>query len=360
VLKRRRVVQIVLAAVAVVLVAIVPSAAQGSDPQPDFTAGIEDDAFGGHIWFTYATGRDAAHITAGTYLVQVDDRSPTHNFHLRDLTYNGTHLDYWTDTVCEGRFLWTVTFEATSEQNIDYEYKSDYDPDGMLRGLVTAHPPIGGPPPPPPPGPPPDHCLPVGPPPPPPPPGPPPPPPPPGPPPPPAGPPPPPPQVPDFIFTSGPNQAIGVFYSDGRPLTRIPPGTYTIQVHDLSTAHDFHLTGPGVDMRTDVGEIEHPIWTVTFRAGTYTFKCDVHPSMKGTFVVAAGAPPPVHCKVPRVVGKTLARARRAIRLAHCSVGRVRYARSKLRRGRVLRQSPRAGSKLARGTRVKLVVSRGPG
>jgi plastocyanin len=68
-------------------------------------------------------------------------------------------------------------------------------------------------------------------------------------------------------------------------MTRIPPGTYTIQVHDLSTTHDFHLTGPGgVDRRTDVGEIEHPIWTVTFRAGTYTFKCDVHASMKGTFV----------------------------------------------------------------------------
>jgi hypothetical protein len=346
-----------------VLVAIVPSSAHGSDPQPFFTGGIEDDPFGGHIWFTYATGREAAHITAGTYLVEIDDRSSTLNFHLRDLTYNGTHLDYWTGLDCEGRFLWTVTFEATADQNIDYEYKSDYDPEGMLRGLVTAHPPLGGPPPPPPPpGPPPDHCLPVGPPPPPPPPppGPPPPPPPPGPPPPAGPPPPPPPQLPDFIFTSGPNQSIGVFYADGRPLTRIPPGTYTIQVHDLSTAHDFHLTGPGVDMRTDVGEIEHPIWTVTFRAGTYTFKCDVHPSMKGTFVVALGAPPPVQCKVPRVVGKTLARARRAIRLAHCSVGRVRYARSRLRRGRVMRQSPRAGSKLVRGTRVKLVVSRGPG
>jgi hypothetical protein len=97
--------------------------------------------------------------------------------------------------------------------------------------------------------------------------------------------PPPPPQIPDFIFTSGPGQQIGVYYADGRRMTRIPPGTYTIQVHDLSTTHDFHLTGPGgVDRRTDVGEIEHPIWTVTFRAGTYTFKCDVHASMKGTFV----------------------------------------------------------------------------
>jgi plastocyanin len=122
-------------------------------------------------------------------------------------------------------------------------------------------------------------------------------------------------QIPDFIFTAGPGQQIGVFYADGRRMTRIPPGTYTIQVHDLSTTHDFHLSGPGgIDRRTEVSEIEHPIWTVTFRAGTYTFKCDVHASMKGTFVVATGAPAPPRCKVPRVVGKRLApRAGRFVR-----------------------------------------------
>jgi hypothetical protein len=144
-------------------------------------------------------------------------------------------------------------------------------------------------------------------------------------------------------------------------MTRIPPGTYTIQVHDLSTTHDFHLTGPGgVDRRTEVSEIEHPIWTVTFREGTYTFKCDAHASMKGTFVVASGAPAPPRCNVPRVVGKRLAPARRAIRARRCRVGRVRYRRSTRPRGRVVSQSPRAGRTLVNGARVNLVVSRGPG
>ncbi len=144
-------------------------------------------------------------------------------------------------------------------------------------------------------------------------------------------------------------------------MTRIPPGTYTIQVHDLSTTHDFHLTGPGgIDRKTDVGEIEHPIWTVTFRAGTYTFRCDVHASMRGTFVVAVGAPAPPRCNVPRVVGKRLALARRTIRARHCRVGRVRYRRAQRTRGRILSQSPRAGRRLANGARVNLVVSRGPG
>ena len=167
--------------------------------------------------------------------------------------------------------------------------------------------------------------------------------------------------MPDFIFTVGPDQKIGTFYSDGRRMTRIPPGTYTIQVHDLSTTHDFHLTGPGVDKKTSVAEIEHPIWTVTFRAGTYRFKCDVHATaMKGSFVVAVGAPPPVRCSVPRVVGKTLSRARRMIRARHCAVGRIRRARSTRARGKVVSQKPRAGRRLARGSPVSLVVSRGRG
>lgn len=281
--------------------------------------------------------------------MQIDDRSATHNFHLRDLTWSGAHIDYRTGLGCEGRFFWTVTFEATQTQNDDYEFFSDADPSQLLRGVVTAHPPTGNPPPPPPPGPPPPEC-PTGPPPPPPPP-------------PPPNPPPPPPApagVPDLIFTVGPDQRIGTFYADGRRMTRIPPGTYSIQVHDLSTSHDFHLTGPGVDQKTSVADIEHPIWTVTFRAGTYTFKCDVHATMKGSFVVAVGAPPPTRCRVPRVIGQTLGKARRTIAGAHCAVGRLRYTKSVRPKGRVVSQTPRAGRRLARGSPVNLVVSRGPG
>jgi hypothetical protein len=64
------------------------------------------------------------------------------------------------------------------------------------------------------------------------------------------------------------------------------------------------------------------------------------------------------CLVPRLAGKKLAVARRAVRRAHCSVGRVRYARSRRARGRVVSQSPRAGARKPAGTKVNLVVSRG--
>jgi TolB protein len=68
------------------------------------------------------------------------------------------------------------------------------------------------------------------------------------------------------------------------------------------------------------------------------------------------AQPPIRCHVPRVIGVTLRRARSRIRVAHCSVGRVRRTRS-ARVGRVLRQDPRPGFVRRRGYPVKLVVGR---
>jgi PASTA domain len=65
------------------------------------------------------------------------------------------------------------------------------------------------------------------------------------------------------------------------------------------------------------------------------------------------------CVVPRVRGKKLAAARRAIRRAKCRVGHVRKTRSQRPSGRVLAQTPRPGKRLALGTKVNLVVSRGP-
>jgi peptide/nickel transport system substrate-binding protein len=71
-------------------------------------------------------------------------------------------------------------------------------------------------------------------------------------------------------------------------------------------------------------------------------------------------PPPapsVRCIVPRVIGLKLARARTRIRARHCSVGRVRRARSRRHVGRVIAQKPKAGTVRARGTKVTLVVGR---
>jgi Ca2+-binding RTX toxin-like protein len=73
-------------------------------------------------------------------------------------------------------------------------------------------------------------------------------------------------------------------------------------------------------------------------------------------------PPPVtqvRCLVPNVKGKTLAQARRLLALRRCALGRVTKAYSgKVRKGRVISQTPLAGRRLPRGTRVHVKISRG--
>jgi plastocyanin len=68
--------------------------------------------------------------------------------------------------------------------------------------------------------------------------------------------------------------------------TSVAAGSYTLTVDDQATSHNFHLTGPGVDVTTDVGETGSKSFDVTLEAGTYTFVCDPHASsMKGTLTV---------------------------------------------------------------------------
>jgi hypothetical protein len=65
------------------------------------------------------------------------------------------------------------------------------------------------------------------------------------------------------------------------------------------------------------------------------------------------------CVVPKVKGKTLRVAKRRLKSHDCRVGKVRHAfSSKMKRGRVISQKPKARRVLAYGARVKLTLSRG--
>jgi hypothetical protein len=150
--------------------------------------------------------------------------------------------------------------------------------------------------------------------------------------------------------------------ASGAIVTYLPPGTYTIEVTDTSSVGNFHLTGPGVDLKTGLGEVENVTWTVTFTEGRYHFQCDFTPfSMFGNFAVGNTPPPPPppprsRCTVPNVVGMRLGRARSRIGSAHCSVGTVRRKSSR-RVGRVIGQRPRPGAIKRRGYPIALVVGR---
>ena len=78
---------------------------------------------------------------------------------------------------------------------------------------------------------------------------------------------------------------------------------------------------------------------------------------------APPAPPPGSgrpvCLVPRLNGRTLTKAKVLLARAHCSVGKVSRVHSSAKAGVVLGQSPRAGRRRVRGTKVALRVSRGP-
>jgi plastocyanin len=106
------------------------------------------------------------------------------------------------------------------------------------------------------------------------------------------------------VGAAGSPEAFRIVLTDaatGARVTHVDPGTYTINVRDFSTTHNFHLSGPGVNQTTDVETRATVTWTVTFTNGTYVFVCDAHPTtMRGSFTsgVVQTVPP-----VVRLVGR---------------------------------------------------------
>jgi hypothetical protein len=69
--------------------------------------------------------------------------------------------------------------------------------------------------------------------------------------------------------------------------------------------------------------------------------------------------PVPHCVVPKLKGKTLKAAKRALRTHFCSLGKVKHAFSnRMRKGRVISQKPKPGRHLDHGAKVGLNMSKG--
>jgi hypothetical protein len=105
----------------------------------------------------------------------------------------------------------------------------------------------------------------------------------------------------------------------------------------------------------DVGKRLRVVVTATNVDGSRSATSDLSAS-----VVARKVTRQVRCVVPNVRGKSLKQAKSRIRQAHCKTGRLvrAYSRS-VRRGRVISQAPKPGARMKQGTRVRLVVSKGP-
>lgn len=85
----------------------------------------------------------------------------------------------------------------------------------------------------------------------------------------------------------GPGFTITLSFADNnQSIAALNPGTYKITIDDLSSIHNFHLYGPGVDTTTTVSDTGTTVWNVPLQPGTYTFVCDPHATtMIGTFTV---------------------------------------------------------------------------
>jgi hypothetical protein len=63
-------------------------------------------------------------------------------------------------------------------------------------------------------------------------------------------------------------------------------GKAVLTMGDGSKKENLHLTGPGVIKKTGVAFTGTVKWTVTLKAGAYTFRSDAHKALKGTLKVS--------------------------------------------------------------------------
>jgi plastocyanin len=112
-------------------------------------------------------------------------------------------------------------------------------------------------------------------------------------------------QNPKLFGTVGPGESIVLRDAQGGRVTRLDPGTFDVDVEDLSDEHNFRLRGPGVNRQTAVEGQGKDSWTVTFTDGTYTYLCDPHSTtMRSSVTVGnppAAAPPR---QTPAVTART--------------------------------------------------------
>ena len=107
--------------------------------------------------------------------------------------------------------------------------------------------------------------------------------------------------------TVGPGFTISLKDANGKRVTQLDPGDYAITINNLSPSqeHNFHLTGPGIDMASEFDN--KPVtWNVTLTNGVYKYHCDAHPGqMKGSFRAGPAPPPPPKLTAKVGPGKTI-------------------------------------------------------
>jgi hypothetical protein len=92
--------------------------------------------------------------------------------------------------------------------------------------------------------------------------------------------------LPQLFGTVGPGATFSLENKAGSPFRALRPGKYTVTVQDFSKQQNFHLVGPGLNVKTSVKGKGSSGWALVLKAGTFRYYSDASPErLKGFFTV---------------------------------------------------------------------------
>ena len=92
--------------------------------------------------------------------------------------------------------------------------------------------------------------------------------------------------LPQLFGTVGPGSTFIFKDKADKSLRTLKPGKYTVTVQDFSKRQNFHLVGPGLNVRTSVKGKGSSGWAVVLKAGSFRYYRDGSPRrLKGSFSV---------------------------------------------------------------------------
>jgi hypothetical protein len=91
--------------------------------------------------------------------------------------------------------------------------------------------------------------------------------------------------LPQLFGTVGPGATFMLKDNVGKPVRAVKPGKYTITVQDFSKLQNFHIVGPGINVKTSVSGRGSSGWAVVLKAGTFRYYSDGSSKLRGSFSV---------------------------------------------------------------------------
>jgi uncharacterized protein YaiE (UPF0345 family) len=92
--------------------------------------------------------------------------------------------------------------------------------------------------------------------------------------------------LPQLFGTVGPSSTFMFKDKAGKRVKVLKPGKYTLSVQDFSKAQNFHVVGPGLNVKTSLRGKGSSGWAVVLKAGTFRYYSDGSPiRLRGSFTV---------------------------------------------------------------------------